>query len=191
VPDEEQRDVVEALVSVADLVQRSDADRFDRTLFAEAARRAAEESPVPFLRGAFLGLLCEIRELPAEALTAEGAGLAGARPEQMVTAGDLLDGMLAVSRTSIMLGADALVAAVDDLLKAAEWEPFLVMLPRLRAAFERLSQSQRDSLAGTVATRYGLASAADVRDLTGSPSAPPLVARLDAAVAAALVEWPL
>ena len=88
--------------------------------------------------GRFLGLLCEIRELPADALAAEVAGLARAAPERMVTAGDLLDGMLAVSRTSILLGADALVAAVDDLLKAAEWDPFLVMLPRLRAAFERL-----------------------------------------------------
>ncbi len=39
----------------------------------------------------------------------------------MVTAGDLIDGMFAVSRTSLMLGADALVAAIDDLLKAAEW----------------------------------------------------------------------
>ncbi len=68
VPDEEQKEVVDALVSVADLLQRSEPDRFDRALFAEAARRAAEESPAPFLRGAFLGLLCEIRALPAEAL---------------------------------------------------------------------------------------------------------------------------
>ncbi|OWK43741.1 hypothetical protein FRUB_03340 [Fimbriiglobus ruber] len=98
--------------------------------------------------------------------------------------------MLAVSRTSILLGADALIAAVDDLLKAAEWEQFLVMLPRLRAAFERLSNAHRDSLAGTVAKRYGLGSAKDVRTLTGSLGATALVARLDAAVAAALKDWP-
>jgi Family of unknown function (DUF5682) len=109
----------------------------------------------------------------------------------MVTAGDLLDGMLAVSRTSILLGADALVAAVDDLLQAAEWEPFLVMLPRLRAAFERLSNGHRDSLAQTVAKRYGLTSAAEVRTKIGSLGATALVARLDAAVAAALKDWPL
>jgi hypothetical protein len=191
VPDEEQKGVVDALVSVADMVQRAEPGRFDRALFAEAARRAANESPVPFLRGAFLGLLCEIRELPADALAAEVASLARAAPAQMVVAGDLLDGMLAVSRTSILLGADALVAALDDLLKAAEWDPFLVMLPRLRAAFERLSESQRDSLAATVARRYGLASAADVRTLTGTMAATALVARIDAAVAAALKDWPL
>ena len=109
----------------------------------------------------------------------------------MVAAGDLLDGMLAVSRTSILLGADALVAAVDDLLRAAEWESFLVMLPRLRAAFERLSESQRDSLAATVAERHGLSSAAEVRTLTGSLGATALVARLDATVAATLKDWPL
>jgi hypothetical protein len=99
--------------------------------------------------------------------------------------------MLAVSRTSILLGADALVAAVDDLLKAADWEPFLVMLPRLRAAFERLSNSHRDSLAATVAKRYGLGSAAELRTIQGSLGATALVARLDAAVAAVLKKWPL
>src|SRR5262249_245036 len=152
---------------------------------------AASESPVPFLRGAFLGLLCEIRELPAEALAAEVAGLAGAVPDLMVTAGDLLDGMLAVSRTSILLGAEALVGAVDDLLKARRWESFLGMLPRLRAAFERLSNSQRDSLAGTLAKRYGLRSGTEVRTIRGSLGATALVARLDAAVAAALADWAL
>ncbi len=191
VPDEEQKGVVDALLTVADMLQRADPDQFDRTLFAEAARRAADESTVPFLRGAFLGLLCEIRVLPADALAAEVQGLARAAPDQMITAGDLLDGMLAVSRTSILLGADTLIAAVDDLLQAAEWDPFLVMLPRLRAAFERLAEPQRDSLASTVAQRYGLASAETVRAMTGSLGATALVARLDAAVATTLKEWPL
>jgi hypothetical protein len=191
VPEEQQEEVVQGLVAVADIVQRAEAGRFDRVLFAEATRRAANDSTVPFLRGAFLGLLCEIRELPAEALAAEVEGLARAAPELMLTAGDLLDGMLAVSRTSILLGADALIAAVDDLLKAADWDSFLVMLPRLRAAFERLSSPHRSSLAETVARRYGLGSAAEIRTLRGSLGAHALVARLDSAVAAALANWPL
>lgn len=190
VPEGEQAGVVAALISVADAVQR-DSGRFDRALFADAARSAADATPVPFLRGAFLGLLCEIRELPPCALAAEVAGLAQASTDVMVTAGDLLDGMLAVSRTSLMLGANALVAAVDDLLKAAEWDPFLVMLPRLRAAVERLSNAQKDSLAATVARRYGLSKADEVRALSGSLSATALVARLDAATAAVLKNWPL
>ncbi len=191
VTDDESRPVVEALVLVADLLQRSDRDRFDRDLFAASLRRAADETPVPFLRGAFLGLLCEIRVLPAESLTAEIVGLARASAERMVTAGDLLDGMLAVSRTSILLGADALIAAVDELLRAAEWDPFLVMLPKLRAAFERIAEAQRDSLAGTVARKYGLATSADVRSLSVSLGATAIVARLDAAVAEVLEGWPL
>jgi hypothetical protein len=191
VPDEEQASMVSSLVSVADVLQRTSDGRFDRTLFAQAARRAAAESTVPFLRGAFWGLLCEIRELPADTLAAEVRSLAGTSQEQMITAGDLLDGMLAVSRTSVMLGADALVNALDDLLKAAEWDPFLVMLPRLRAAFERLAESQRDSLAATVAKQYGLGNADDIRAMPGGLAATALVARLDAAVAAMLEDWPL
>jgi len=191
VPEEEQQDVVDSLISVAEVVQRADKAKFDRALFAEAARTAASVSTVPFLRGAFLGLLCEIRELPAEALAAEVASLARAAPTTMVTAGDLLDGMLAVSRTSVMLGADSLVAAVDDLLKAADWESFLVMLPRLRAAMERLGKSQKDSIAGTVAKRYGLGGIEEVTAMPASLGATALVARLDAAVAATLKDWPL
>jgi hypothetical protein len=191
VPEEEQKAVVDGLVTVADILQRDKSGKYDRALFVSAAQRAASETPVPFLRGAFLGLLCEIRELPAEALAAEVAGLAGATPELMITAGDLLDGMLAVSRTSIMLGADALVGAVDSLLRAADWEPFLVMLPRLRAAFERLAPPHRDSLAANVAKRYGLSSAKEVRQMSGSLGATALVARLDQAVALALKDWPL
>jgi hypothetical protein len=190
VPEEEQNGVVGALISVADVVQR-DSGRYDRDLFAEAARTAADSTPVPFLRGAFLGLLCEIRELPACALAAEVEGLAQASAEVMVTAGDLLDGMFAVSRTSLMLGADALVVAVDDLLKAAEWDSFLVMLPRLRGAIERLTNAQKDSLAATVARRYGLGGVEEVRAMSGSLAATALVARLDAATAAVLKNWPL
>lgn len=191
VPDEEQAGVVDALISVAEVVLRDDGTRFDRALFAEAARAAAGLSPVPFLRGAFLGLLCEIRELPPDAVASEVAALAKASQDVMVTAGDLLDGLLAVSRVSVMLGAEALVAALDELLKAAEWDPFLVMLPRLRAAMERLTDSQKDSFAATVARRYGLGRSDDVREVSGSLAATALVARLDAAVAATLKDWPL
>ncbi|MCE9563203.1 MAG: DUF5682 family protein [Planctomycetes bacterium] len=191
VPEEEQQAVVDSLISVAEVVQRAEKSKYDRALFAEAARTAASVSTVPFLRGAFLGLLCEIRELPAEALAAEVAGLARAAPTVMVTAGDLLDGMLAVSRTSVMLGAESLVGAVDDLLKAADWESFLVMLPRLRAAMERLGKSQKDSIAGTVAKRYGLGGIEEVTAMPASLAATALVARLDAAVTATLKDWPL
>ncbi|MBY0455891.1 MAG: hypothetical protein K2V38_00990, partial [Gemmataceae bacterium] len=190
VPEEEQQGVVNGLIGLAEIVLR-DSGRLDRNLFAQAAQNAAANSQVPFLRGAFLGLLCEIREIPACALAAEVANLALAAPDVMVTAGDLLDGMLAVSRTSLMLGADALVTAVDDLLKAAEWDPFLVMLPRLRAAIERLSNPQKDSLAATVARIYGLGGHQELQAVTGSLSATALVARLDAAVATTLQGWPL
>ncbi|QEG32169.1 hypothetical protein GobsT_70210 [Gemmata obscuriglobus] len=190
VPEEEQQGVVDGLIGLAEVVLR-DGVRYDRTLFAQAAQNAAAQSTVPFLRGAFLGLLCEIRVIAPGVLAAEVSNLAQASTEVMVTAGDLLDGMLAVSRTSLMLGADALVTAIDDLLKAAEWDPFLVMLPRLRAAIERLSNPQKDALAATVARHYGLDGSTDLRAVSGSLGATALVARLDAAVAATLRNWPL
>jgi hypothetical protein len=109
----------------------------------------------------------------------------------MVTAGDLLDGILAVSRTSILLGAGALVGAVDELLRAADWDAFLTMVPRLRAAFDRLHAAQRDSLAARVAERYGLADAEELTDLRTSVAAAARLARIDRRVAEIMKEWDL
>src|SRR5262249_44996263 len=162
VPDDQQAGVVTALQGVVEMVLRGGENLgLDRALFVEQVRRAGEEAPGPFLPGAVLGALAGLRESTAEALAAEVAGLARGLVDEMVTAGDLIDGILAVSRTSILLGADALIAAVDELVRAAAWEPFLTMLPRLRAAFERLHERDRDSLAHRVALRYGLAQAED------------------------------
>jgi hypothetical protein len=188
VPEDQQAGVVAALLTLAEVVQRSDREELDRGLFAQYVRTAARESTVPFLRGAFLGMLAEIRELTAEQLAAEVSGLARAPGDVMVTAGDFLDGVLSASRTSILLGADALIAAVDELLRAAGWEPFLVMLPKLRAAFERLHERDRDSLAARVAERYGLAEAEAVTELRTSVGAAARLARIDRQVAE-IMEW--
>jgi hypothetical protein len=189
VPDDQQAGVVSALLALAEVVQRGSHEGLDRVLFSEQVRRAAADSPVPFLRGAFLGALAELREITPEVLAAEVASLARAPVEQMVIAGDLVDGILAVSRTSILLGADALVAAIDELLKAADWDSFLLLLPRLRAAFERLHERDRDSLAQRVAVLHGLAEAEEVTDLRTSVAAAARIARIDQEVDAIMQDW--
>jgi hypothetical protein len=190
-PEDQQMAVVQALLSLAEVAGRDLGFTLDRQLFVQHVRQAAAASPVPFLRGAFLGMLAELRDLPAEELAGEVASLAKAPVEIMVTAGDFLDGVLAVSRTSILVGAEALIAAVDELLRAAAWDPFLVMLPRLRAAFERLHRHQRDAVAVKVAERYGLAKAEQLTALTLSVAAAARVARIDQQVAQILAKWDL
>ena len=164
---------------------------FDRSVFANHVRTAAEHSTVPFLRGAFLGLLAELREITPDELATHVAAFAQTSPDQMVLAGDFLDGVLAVSRTSVMLGADSLVAAIDQLLRAAEWNVFLTMLPRLRAAFDRLHDRQVDSLASCVARKYGLTEEARDRliDLKTSIGAAALIADIDRRVAEIMRKW--
>lgn len=189
VPAEQQPEVVSALLTLAEVTLRDQRLGLDRDLFAEHVRKAATATMVPFLRGVFLGMLTELREKTAKDLAAELSALAKAPVERMVTAGDLLDGILAVSRTSILLGADALIGALDELLRAAEWEPFLTMLPRLRAAFERLHAGQRDSLAARVAQRYGLAEQESLTELRTSVGAAALFASIDRQVAEIMTEW--
>lgn len=189
VPEDQEASVISALLTVAELVLR-DGQTYDRALFAQHVGQAAKLSAVPRLRGAFLGLLSELRVVPSDTLAGEITVLAKAAPEQMITAGDFIDGVMAVSRTSIMLEGDALVAAIDELLQAADWDTFLVMLPRMRAAFERLHARQRESLATRVAERYGLGDKPELlTELRTSVGAAAWIARIDSEVDKIMHEW--
>ena len=191
VPEEQQDQVVSMLVALAEVAQQGDKQDLDRSLFAQHVRAAADASPVAFLKGALLGILSELRELEPVELADVVSGLAKSSAEIMVTAGDFLDGVMAVSRTSLMLGADPLIKAIDELLRAAEWDPFLVMLPKMRAAFERMHLTHRDSMAGRVAELYGLKEASSVTELNISTEAAVTVTRLDKRVAAIMKDWDL
>jgi hypothetical protein len=144
---------------------------------------------VPFLRGVFLGLLTEMKLKTYADLANEISALANGSKETMITAGDFLDGIIATSRASIMLGAKTLVAAVDELLRAADWDSFLTMLPRMRAAFERLHDNQVDSFAATVAQSYGLEASAVLTELRTSVGAAATIVRIDSRVATIMKEW--
>jgi Family of unknown function (DUF5682) len=181
VPPEEWDNVIHGLLALAEpVVQRQD---LDADLFAAHVEKAAKVSTMPFLRGAFLGVLTEMRRMKPDDLTAELSGYARGSVEQQVVAGDFLHGILKVSKTAIMLGAKSLVAAVDELLESAASDTFLNMVPRLRGAFETLHERQRDAVAMHVAELYGLKEDGSLRTLTIGVSAAHLMAQLDGEVA--------
>lgn len=189
VPEEQQAEVVAALLTVAERVLRDSTGQFDRALFAQHCQNAAGLSNVPFLQGVFLGMLTELRVTDPSELAAEIAAFARGAPDRMTLAGDFVDGIMAVSRTSILLGADELVAALDDLLRQAPWETFLAMLPRLRAAFERLRREQVEAVAGKVAQKYGLVERESLTGLRTTVAAAAWLARIDAQVAKVMEAW--
>ncbi len=187
VPPEDWEGVIQGLLALAEpVVLRPD---LDADLFAAHVERAAKVSTMPFLRGAFLGVLTEMRRMNPEALAAELRAYARGGVEQQVVAGDFLQGVLRVSKTAILLGATALVAAIDELLRAADGETFLNLVPRLRAAFETLHERQKDSLAAVVAELYGLKESESLRTLATSVGAARLMAELDAEAATILGAW--
>jgi hypothetical protein len=193
-PDEQHPAIVAGLLGLGEALNDRGAGAggaaLDRSLFVDSLRRAVGASSVPYLRGAFEGALTELQVQPADALAAQVTALARALPDQMITAGDYLDGVLSVSRASILMGADALLNALDGLLGVAGWEPFLVMLPRMRGAFERLHARQRDALAARVAVMYGLATAGDRPLALGtSVGAAVRIARIDAEVGEIMKGW--
>lgn len=188
-PDDRQQEVVDGLLRLAEIVLRGDVEGIDGNLFAEHVRNAAAETTAPFLRGTFLGLLAEMREISADELAGEISALAKSPQDKLVTAGELLHGILTASRTSILLGAKSLVAAMDELLHAADWESFLIMLPRMRAAFERLHDRQRESVAVTVAEHYGLKESESLTELRTSAAAAARLAEIDRRVAQIMTRW--
>jgi hypothetical protein len=134
-------------------------------------------------------VLVEMRRMKPEALAAELTAYIRGGIDQQVVAGNFLQGVLRVSKTAILLGATSLVAAVDELLRAAPGETFFNIMPRLRAAFESLHERQRDSLAAHVAELYELKESESLRTLTTSVGAAQLMAELDAEAAAILDDW--
>jgi hypothetical protein len=190
-PEEDHEQVVEGLRVIGELLLSEDADALDRNVFIEHVNNAIAVSGVPFLRGAFLGMLAELRVISPEALSLELRGHALRPVQELVTVGEFLDGVLASCRTSLLLDADRLVGAVDDLLRAADHEPFLMMLPRLRTAFSRLHARQRQSLSDHVVRRYGLSDRDQVAVLTTSVAAGAMLARLDGQAGRILAEWGL
>lgn len=189
VPEELQQSVVNGLLNLAEAMLQGQRQDLDRNLFVQHVRQASSLTTVPFLRGAFLGLLAELREISTDDLAFEVSALSKAPVEQMVTAGDFLDGVMAVSRTSILLGADSLINAVDELLRAAEWEVFLTMIPKMRAAFVRLHERQRETLADRVALKYGLKDSRTITELKTSVGAAARIADIDRRVSAIMKEW--
>jgi len=188
VPEQQQSEVVAALNGIAELILRQQVE-LDRDLFVSNVKYAVSQSTVPFLRGAFIGMLAEIKQITTDDLAAEISAFSQAPVDQMILAGDFLEGVMAVSRTSIMLGADTLVEAINQLLEAAPWEAFRSMLPRLRRAFEQLHSRQLDSLAERVAVRYGLSEDAQLTKLDTSVAAASLLARVDQQVAEIMKQW--
>jgi hypothetical protein len=189
IPADQQEVTIGHLKSLAEAVIAGDV-ALDRDVFTDAVKTAALTATIPFMQGAFAGILAELRVLDTAELAARVAAFATSLPARMVVAGEFLDGAFAVSKTSLLLGADALVAAIDDLMRAAPWQDFLVLLPKVRNAFERLHERQRLAFADRVAARYGLAEVAQVAELPAtSTEAAAYLAAIDARVAAIMKEW--
>jgi hypothetical protein len=185
IPVDHQEATIAHLKSLAEAVLGGDLE-LDRTVFSDNVKAAAVTTTVPFMQGAFAGILAELREIDPQDLAARVAAFATSQPAMMVLAGEFLDGAFAVSKTSMLLGADALVSAIDELLRAAPWEDFTRLLPKVRSAFERLHERQRLAFADRVAARYGIV---EVERISELPSTSASGAAYLARVAAIMKEW--
>lgn len=191
VPPEEIAEVVTGVKSLAEVLLGEKGADLDRDLFIENARTTLRDAQGPRMKGALAGILTEIRAEPPEALAAEVSRFARALPEEMVLCGDFLSGVMETSKTALMLGAEPIVRAIDELLRAASWDQFLVMLPRTRGAFEAVHERSRVALADRVAAMYGLGEedAAAVAKIETSVGAAVKISEIDARAGEIMKEW--
>ncbi len=190
VPSEDRPAVVHGLRVLAEALLADEDGLFDRDVLVAGLRAAGSDSTIPHMRGVFDGLLAETRAEGPEFLGGRLMAFAKERPDVLVTAGAYLDGVLSVSHTSVMLGAGALVAALDELFKIAAWDAFVLMLPELRSAFERLHARHRDTISSRVAERHGLKDADAIAKLgTSSVEGAVALAEIDRMTATIMEEW--
>ncbi len=188
-PDDQHAAILSGLTTLADRVMKAKVDESQRDLFANSIENALQESGSPFLRGALLGLAVEIHLRDHQQITDEIIALAHSTDDKMIAAGDLVHGIVSVSRAAIMSGSKQLIEAMDELIRSSSWEAFTVMLPRLRAAMEMLHRQQRQTLARRVAELYGLAECETLQHLEIQVDAAAEIARLDREVAEIMAKW--
>lgn len=189
VPEEQQDEVVDAIKKLAEAVFQDRTGTLDMNLLSVNLHSAALATPIPYLSGAFHGLLAELKAISGEEVIGLLSAYAHTRPEQMVQAGDFLAGMLSVSRSSLLTGSPLLITALESLLIQADQETFLMLLPKLRHAFEKMPRQGKNVLAEQVAKRHGLTSTDALLTLNWSLAAATLIATIDQQVANLMQEW--
>ncbi|NOQ64061.1 MAG: hypothetical protein GQ582_06075 [Methyloprofundus sp.] len=186
---EHQYELVDALKTIAETVFKDSSGAMDIELLRLNIQSAAELTEVPFLKGAFYGLLAELKVISGAEVLALLAAYAKSTADILVQAGDFLEGLLSVSRTSIITGSPQLIEAIEELFKHADHQSFLIMLPKIRQAFEAIQPQSKYAIADKVAQRHGLKSSVELVELNTSLEAAVLIADIDKQVDKIMQEW--
>jgi len=189
IPEEQQIVVVEALKIIAEAVFKDKTGDMDLNLFITNIQSAVNETEIVYLRGAFQGLLAELKVISSDSVLQYLAAYSQAPPDILIQAGSFLEGMLSVSRTSLLTGSPKLIEAMESLFKYAEHEQFLVMLPQLRSAFNKMAKQSKLAIADKVAQHHGLKESTKLLKLNTSVEAAVLISKIDAEVHQIMQAW--
>lgn len=188
-PGENDTAIVQGLLQLTQTYLSDDLPGLDRDLFIEYLQQAADSCQVPFLQGSFWGVLMEIKQRNGQALATHIEQYRYAPSEEVVHCSQFIQGVMTTSQTSILLGAKALIAAIDSLLERVDQTTFDLMLVHLRAGFEHFSRSQRNRLGDAVAQHYGLTEVEELQLDTATPDGLQVFAQLDQQVADIMKQW--
>ena len=188
-PGEDDNAIIQGLLQLTQTYLGDDLPGLDRDCFIDYLQQATDLCQIPFLQGSFWGILMEIKQRNAQALATHIAHYQYAPPEEVVHCSQFIQGVMSTSQTSILLGAKALIAAIDLLLEQVDQMTFELMLVHLRAGFEHFSTPQRNRLGDAVAQHYGLS---EVESLQLSPTTQQglqVFTQLDQQVADIMKQW--
>jgi hypothetical protein len=156
---------VKGALALRDALKQSGTKLGLDSMRAEAvmARRSADASAPPPVRGAAFGFLWSISGAVDETEAARAVKSAG-RPE---TLGDFLVGVFALAREEV-LRSPSLLGVVDGLITPMTREDFLIAIPSLRMAFAWFPPREREDIARQILGLHG-----------GEPSDPRKLLKLD------------
>lgn len=188
VPAEHEGQIVQCLLLMTQSYVSDEWPGLDRGCFIDHLEQSADISPIAFLRGCFWGALLQIRQRDSHLLAQEISSFRFSSAEKMIECSQFVNGVIALSQTSILLGAKEIVQSLDLLLEHAADDVFDIMVVHFRSAFMLLGSAQRMRLADVVAQHYGLREAEDLQ-LNTSLQSVQVFAELDQQVASIMRNW--
>lgn len=191
VPGDQIDEVIEGIKIISSLLFRNDpiCEFIDQDLFIEQILSAVSLCEVPVLKGVFTGLLTELKIIEQDELSHTIHGYCLSHPDEMIEAGDYISGLMKICRTSILFGSKTLMNSIDELLKTADYDSFLIMLPKLRASFESLLEGQRKSVCSIVGQIYGLEETEILSVLTVPLENTKEIIRIDSEAQSIIQKW--
>jgi len=161
VKEEQVEQALEAVKSLYDLVHQSKYGLAEELLWKRLEELLLRKDINPCMEGVMLGILYGSSHTDKEHVLRAAKGYMRGTHERMLQTASFLRGLFYTAKDLVFDGT-YFISMIDELLRKAQDEEFVRLLPELRLAFGAFRPDEIDRLAGQAASLYG-SSVKDIR----------------------------